>query len=429
MMGKLALVAVSVICSATVAYGGTLSCPGDCNDDGAVTVDEIITGVNIALGVASIESCPPFDVSGDQMVTVDEILNGVTVALEGCHDVGTPTPTVIPTPAGPSVARRAAGMITTSTQVFLALPDLVSALVNDGDDRAARATRGVASTRKDCPEGGDRTITCDQKLEGVPPLPRAEYELDYDDCESETEDGGRILIDGRVNLTGPRGQLCGVIPEDQDFAVEIDQLVIASSGGDLDTTTRLTDVDGEIAFSERDASCGFEQFNLKLDGDLLFEAELEAGDPLATIAAVMRDTRFRLHVDDYGSECRPLDYSLKVSDDITFTADDIRLEADYDDYVLEVDATSSSSADLRIRGGVTAADCFDHKVTFATDVNMHLGEDVGCPDAGQVSVTSNNLVGVIYYSPEGVAIDPNGDGIRDEMFPTCRDPALYQCPA
>jgi len=59
-------------------------CTGDCNADGNVTVDEIITGVNIALGTTAISVCLAFDASADGQVTVDEILTGVNNALVGC---------------------------------------------------------------------------------------------------------------------------------------------------------------------------------------------------------------------------------------------------------------------------------------------------------------------------------------------------------
>lgn len=59
-------------------------CTGDCGSDQAVTVDEIITGVNIALGTASLEACTAFDGNADSMVTVDEIVTAVNNALVGC---------------------------------------------------------------------------------------------------------------------------------------------------------------------------------------------------------------------------------------------------------------------------------------------------------------------------------------------------------
>lgn len=60
------------------------SCPGDCSEDRAVTVDEIILAVNIALGVAGPDACRAADADASGAVTVDEILTAVTNALSGC---------------------------------------------------------------------------------------------------------------------------------------------------------------------------------------------------------------------------------------------------------------------------------------------------------------------------------------------------------
>jgi hypothetical protein len=60
------------------------ACAGDCDQGGSVTVDEVILGVNIALGTTSIDVCPAMDTSGDGMVTVDEVITAVNSALDGC---------------------------------------------------------------------------------------------------------------------------------------------------------------------------------------------------------------------------------------------------------------------------------------------------------------------------------------------------------
>lgn len=60
------------------------SCAGDCNGDGETTVDEIIIGVNIALGLAPRTNCGIADSSGDGQVSVDEIIAAVNAALSGC---------------------------------------------------------------------------------------------------------------------------------------------------------------------------------------------------------------------------------------------------------------------------------------------------------------------------------------------------------
>jgi len=67
--------------AATVVPSG---CPGDCNGDGEVTVDEIISGVNIALGSLPVSNCAAMDDNSDGDVTVDEILKAVNAALNGC---------------------------------------------------------------------------------------------------------------------------------------------------------------------------------------------------------------------------------------------------------------------------------------------------------------------------------------------------------
>lgn len=64
--------------------GSADSCVGDCGIDGEVTVDEIIVGTNIALGLTPVSECLAFDSSGDQQVTVEEILQAVNNALTGC---------------------------------------------------------------------------------------------------------------------------------------------------------------------------------------------------------------------------------------------------------------------------------------------------------------------------------------------------------
>jgi hypothetical protein len=62
----------------------TPSCVGDCNGDGEVTINELIVGVNIALGNAAVDSCPAFDANGNGMVTINELIAAVNNASEGC---------------------------------------------------------------------------------------------------------------------------------------------------------------------------------------------------------------------------------------------------------------------------------------------------------------------------------------------------------
>ncbi len=64
-------------------------CTGDCNGDGVVTIDELITAVNIALtaepGICSTTICPAIDTNLDCQVSITEIEAAVNRALGGCE--------------------------------------------------------------------------------------------------------------------------------------------------------------------------------------------------------------------------------------------------------------------------------------------------------------------------------------------------------
>jgi hypothetical protein len=54
---------------------------GDCNRDGRVAIDELVRGVNIALGNTPVSECTPFDRVQNGQVSVDELVRGVRNAL------------------------------------------------------------------------------------------------------------------------------------------------------------------------------------------------------------------------------------------------------------------------------------------------------------------------------------------------------------
>ena len=59
-------------------------CVGDCSANGLVTVNELVTGVNLALGRMPVSACGVFDVDGDGTVSIDELVGAVADALQGC---------------------------------------------------------------------------------------------------------------------------------------------------------------------------------------------------------------------------------------------------------------------------------------------------------------------------------------------------------
>src|SRR4029077_19919473 len=59
-------------------------CIGDCDNSGAVTVADLVTLVNIALGTGDIKSCSTFGATQGGPITIDELVRAVNNALNGC---------------------------------------------------------------------------------------------------------------------------------------------------------------------------------------------------------------------------------------------------------------------------------------------------------------------------------------------------------
>jgi hypothetical protein len=70
------------LCFSCRPGGGRLS--GDCNGDGEVRINEVVTAVGIALGTASVGDCGAIDLNGDGQVTIAEIISATNALLSGC---------------------------------------------------------------------------------------------------------------------------------------------------------------------------------------------------------------------------------------------------------------------------------------------------------------------------------------------------------
>jgi len=64
--------------------GAPLGCVGDCNDNGSVHLDDLVTLVDLGLGHRSANPCPIGDRNHDSLITINEILTAVNRAVSGC---------------------------------------------------------------------------------------------------------------------------------------------------------------------------------------------------------------------------------------------------------------------------------------------------------------------------------------------------------
>lgn len=88
-----ALIALVLTVAAPDAYAADCA---DCNADGRVSINELITGINIALGDAQLSACTAIDRGGDGAVTIDDLVAAIANALDGCPPAASPTPTATP---------------------------------------------------------------------------------------------------------------------------------------------------------------------------------------------------------------------------------------------------------------------------------------------------------------------------------------------
>lgn len=82
----------------TAAQDCVARCVADCDDGGAVTVDELLKAVSVALGAAPLDACATADRNGDGSITADELVAGVAVALQGCGIGSAPPPVPVEVP-------------------------------------------------------------------------------------------------------------------------------------------------------------------------------------------------------------------------------------------------------------------------------------------------------------------------------------------
>jgi hypothetical protein len=83
-MNRFLIAVVTILTSLGATAAESAACAGDCHEDGEVTVDELVTGVRIALDFATVDQCASINADGDDEVTLDEITSAVKVALAGC---------------------------------------------------------------------------------------------------------------------------------------------------------------------------------------------------------------------------------------------------------------------------------------------------------------------------------------------------------
>lgn len=161
-MARESLVRRSLIVGAAIACTELIStplraapaptCVGDCAGNGTVTIEDLISGVNVALGFQPLSACSAIDGNGDGSASVDELVRAVTAALGGCP--ATPTATDVPTMADTATATLTSTPPPTETptasDTLTATPTVTSTLEPTFDGPTPTATPTPTAVSRFC---------------------------------------------------------------------------------------------------------------------------------------------------------------------------------------------------------------------------------------------------------------------------------------
>jgi len=145
-VGRLLALPVLLVVLAQPASSAAQSCVGDCDGDVLVLINELILGVNIALGVEPVSSCPSLaDNTG--MVTISQLIRAVSHALTSCPATPSVTPSATPAPPTPTPSSSASATrsATATASATIASPTIALPATNTATATATSTATMMAS--------------------------------------------------------------------------------------------------------------------------------------------------------------------------------------------------------------------------------------------------------------------------------------------
>lgn len=412
-------------------------CFGDCDEDGRVEINELVSGVEMALGRLAVTSC--FDLNGDGHVMVDELISAIGAAVYGCVSgtppptttpgVRTPTPTPSPTattsPGGSSVPQRAAGTIQATSTAFLAVPNAIAALLTSVSSifGGAGGAGLIDNIPFPCPGGGGGTVSCDMQL--FPPGPPT-YTVVINACKVDGPGGVTLAINGQITATGEQGDFCGTVPN--NMTINISNLTAQATGPDGSmTTATFTNLSGSLALSGDDPQCSYNIFALRITGTVGVESKNAQGETVVSTQATFHSgSTIEIAVEQYSAEgCAPVIYTVTINGGVGFVTPEVEFDATFDDYQLRTDSTSGVNT-VEVSGDITSG-CLGGPVSLATTDALVMRPDSPCPTQGRVEANHAGITDVLTYTNGQLQVTFGADASTETV--SCRDPSLYDCPA
>ena len=440
-----ALASTAAIVPAAPAAAQT--CEGDCNGDRSVAIGEIIRGVRIAFGDASIGDCRAMDGDGNGAVGINELVAAVNRALQGCGGpvppTSTPTHTNTPVPTNTPLAPTPTNtpVPTTSDEAALAAAargatdpilrffDLqasigTAASVAGRARAAAGAAAGVSGCQQlDCPRFGTQEVCCSD----------TQFSQFFDNCTFD-DALGRISLNGLVDLISDTADVCtGAIPVGASFTASLQnftQDVIFPDGSFSRTFQELSET-----FEVMPGGCTVSQpdpfgFGIRGDGRRFIDGELQQfqGDGFGNFLVDSASEVHALGI-EAGSTQQPGGCTVAAALRGSITTADVRVGTQFTTEFIgfHVDQHPQAGALLLGLNG-TVTDCLGGDVILSTIEPLRIAPGDPCFTAGRLEAqTAGGTASVTFTESAGLDFDFGADGSIDQHFATCTDVPADKC--
>ncbi|MBI3782699.1 MAG: hypothetical protein HY270_04785 [Deltaproteobacteria bacterium] len=365
-----------------------VSCPGDCDGSGSVTIEDLVTLTNAALAGTSPVSCLSADTDNNSLITIDEIIAAVVLAFDGC-----PVDTVRWLGNAQVVARAAASL------PYLEL--LVS--------QALTFTGGPGT----CELGGSYDSVCTDDMAAT-----IRIAARTDGCRIRTTRGA---IDLAGQVTAITLGLCPgiVLSSNLRFDFALSSRLLDTQGdprftGEIDAGVTLKGVDFAAP------PCRVRGARAQIDGLLTYtlpsggKQTIDAGD----LQAAVELSDFQVDPTcDPGTITATLRGQMQISD--LYADPSVALAVNVDD--LRV-AWHRVPATVEISGRVSG-EGFGGPVTLSTATPLAFDPSQACFGGGSLTVSSPLRSARLIYGANGVELDEGLDRLPDS-FGSCLAPPL-----
>jgi len=392
------------------------ACIGDCHDDLAVTVEELITMVNIALETAPVMTCRAGDVDGNQTITVDEIVLAVGNALEAC------------VAASPDLEKAAGvvhstlvGLATLLTGIPVVEPD--SAVLSGAAIRGRAARRamrfvpaalgGSGATVEPCDNGGTANVSC--RVSGG----NSTLSATFSNCRMPENTGIGTLNGSLVSVvTTPSVCSTGEIPYNVLISSTFTNFTETIADGGTFVASLSLPSFTQILDAQRPGCAG-------ANGTLTLNGTFAVVIPDANVDLFGMVHTLTTPANSSGEPCVAT-VTATGSVDLTdrgnsrsFTASFAQTHA-----TLQEGANDSFLASL---DGSMTADCVG-SITVTTETLVALPSASCAVDGSVVVGLQDGAHGRIAFTAAGgLAFDYDGDGRPDGVVAECHDSTIAQC--